>query len=85
KTTVYVDGPFFPDETLPKSEQKAKLRDEVYRAMAARSECSTYSKNRYVKREEAAEEAPKEAPEDSSKQTADGRIRAACKAEDVRP
>lgn len=49
KATVYVDGPFFPDESLPKREQKARLRNEVYAAMAERSRRSVYSPNRFVK------------------------------------
>lgn len=50
KTTVYVDGPFFPDAALPRAEQKQKLRDEVYCAMLERSKHSTYSPNRFLKR-----------------------------------
>lgn len=50
KATVYVDGPFFPDETLPQAERKKKLRDEIYTAMVARSKNSTYSPNRFLKK-----------------------------------
>lgn len=51
KTTVYVDGPFLPDETLPLRENQEKLRDEVYAAMKKRSEGSTYEKYTYIKKE----------------------------------
>lgn len=50
KITVYVDGPFFPDESLPVKQAANKLRDEVYAAMKARTdEYSTYDyKYKYV-------------------------------------
>lgn len=38
---VYLDGPFYPDNSLSKKEQKNKLRDEIYRCMVLRSEKST--------------------------------------------
>lgn len=50
KATVYVDGPFFPDSSLSVKEQKQKLRDEVFYAMCKRSELSTYSPNRFIKK-----------------------------------
>ena len=39
--TVYVDGPFYPDESLPKAKRKRKLRDEVQAAMERRAALST--------------------------------------------
>lgn len=48
KATVYIDGPFFPDQTLPKREQKAKLRNEIYFAMTEQSKRSSYSPNRFI-------------------------------------
>ena len=43
KITVYIDGPFFPDGSLPLKAAQQKLRDEVYAAMKARTtEFSTY-------------------------------------------
>ena len=55
--TVYVDGPFFPDESLPLKAAQKKLRDEVHAAMKARAEeYSTYEyKYTYVYRPEGAE------------------------------
>ena len=54
--TVYVDGPFFPDESLPLKAAQKKLRDEVHAAMKARAEeHSTYEyKYTYVYRPEGA-------------------------------
>lgn len=51
KTTVYVDGPFFPDASLPLRQQKFDLRDRAYTAMLARSNLSSYSPNRFIFRE----------------------------------
>ena len=43
KITVYIDGPFLPDKTLPLKQAQQKLRDEVYSAIKARTdEFSTY-------------------------------------------
>lgn len=49
KTTVYIDGPFFVDESLSLRENKNKLRNEVFEAMKSRSNLSTFEKNVYVK------------------------------------
>lgn len=50
--TVYIDGPFLPDKTLPLKAAQQKLRDEAHAAMCARAEkYSTYEyKYRYVYR-----------------------------------
>ncbi len=49
KATVYIDGPFFPDGSVPKQERKKELRDRVYDAMVQRSRLSEYSPNRFVR------------------------------------
>ncbi len=49
KTTVYVDGPFFPEKGIPKGAVKQKLRDEVLECMKERSKQSTYEYIRYEK------------------------------------
>ena len=49
KTTVYIDGPFFPDESLSCRENQQKLRAEVFSAMAKRSELSDVEKIKYIK------------------------------------
>lgn len=38
KITVFIDGPFLPDVTLPLKQAVQKLRDEVYAAMKARAD-----------------------------------------------
>ncbi len=54
KATVYIDGPFFPDASLTKKEQKQDLRNRVYFAMEERSKLSTYSPNSFILRTEEA-------------------------------
>ena len=49
---TYIDGPFYPDTSLPKKEQKQVLRDQVYAAMKARSKENNVTLIRYVKKEE---------------------------------
>ncbi len=52
RVTVYVDGPFYPDTSLPtEREQAQRLRDTVYQTMTARAKNSTYEAIRYVKRD----------------------------------
>lgn len=55
RITVFVDGPFYPDASLPKREQADRLRNDVYEAMKKRSESSTYAAIRYVKKERSTE------------------------------
>lgn len=43
KMVIYLDGPFYADNNLPKNERKQKLRDEVYRCMSGRSNNSNIS------------------------------------------
>lgn len=47
KTTVYVDGPFYPDPALPPRERAVRLRDRVYGCMQERSKNSNYDYIRY--------------------------------------
>ena len=56
KITTYVDGPFYPDKTLPVAAARKKLRDEVYAAMKERSKLNDYDGIVYVKDETVAEE-----------------------------
>jgi len=53
--TAYIDGPFYPDESLPQKERASKLHDEVMEQMKKRSENSTYEYIRYEKEEDGAE------------------------------
>jgi len=50
RVTVWVDGPFFADPTLPAREREKQLRDLVYSMMCNRAKNSTYSPIEYVKR-----------------------------------
>ena len=56
KIITYVDGPFFPDKTLPVPAARKKLRDQVYEAMCARSKLSDYDGIIYKKADENQEE-----------------------------
>ena len=46
---MYVDGPFFPDESLSKKEQQNQLRDQIEGCMRERSKRSSYEYIRYEK------------------------------------
>ncbi len=53
RISAYVDGPFYPDESLPKKERVDKLYDEIYGTMKKRcDEESTYEYYKYVKKED---------------------------------
>jgi hypothetical protein len=45
----YIDGPFFPDNSLNKKEAQEKLRDEVYKKMCERSKNNNVKKIIYKK------------------------------------
>jgi 1-acyl-sn-glycerol-3-phosphate acyltransferase len=47
--TIYLDGPYYPDRSLPKMKRKEKLRDDIYRCMERNSLNSTYSYIQYRK------------------------------------
>ena len=52
KVATYIDGPFYPDESLPMKERKEKLRNQCHDAMEKRAkENSTYSYIVYQKKE----------------------------------
>jgi len=46
---VYVDGPFFPDESKSVKENQKLLRDKVYDTMVLRSKNSTVEYVSYIK------------------------------------
>ncbi len=52
RMVTYIDGPFFPDLTLPREEQKRELRDRVHATMCERARLSTVEVIRYVRKEE---------------------------------
>lgn len=53
RIVTYVDGPFFPDETLSSREQKTDLRNRIYETMCCRAEASDVTWIRYEKKENA--------------------------------
>lgn len=53
---TYVDGPFYPDESLSPRERRAKLREEVYNAMEERSRLSDVEWIKYRPTDEKNEE-----------------------------
>lgn len=53
RIVTYLDGPFYPDETLSRGEQKEKLRNQVYDAMVRESKHNTVEWITYRKKETA--------------------------------
>jgi len=51
KITVYIDGPFFPDDEIPLRDKTKNLRDKVYSAMVERAKNSSYNYIEYKKQE----------------------------------
>jgi 1-acyl-sn-glycerol-3-phosphate acyltransferase len=51
RIVTYVDGPFYPDERLPRAKQAKELRDRVYQTMCRRARLSTYAPIQYIKEE----------------------------------
>lgn len=49
---TYIDGPFFPDKTLSKQEQKRDLRNQVYEQMSKRSKNSNIEHIKYILKNE---------------------------------
>lgn len=49
KIITYIDGPFYPDKTLPAKEARIKLRNEAFEAMCGRSKLSDYDMVVYLK------------------------------------
>lgn len=51
KIIIYVDGPFYPDQSLDKKTAMQKLRDQVYEKMSKRAMLSDYEYVKYIKKE----------------------------------
>lgn len=51
RIVTYVDGPFYPDKTLSRGEQKEKLRNQVYETMVRESKHNTVEWIAYRKKE----------------------------------
>ena len=52
KIVTYIDGPFYPDTSLPERQQRRELRDRVHACMCERAKLSTVVKIQYIKKEE---------------------------------
>lgn len=53
KISIYVDGPFYPDQNLPVRERQKKLRDAVYQAMVERSKNNSVELVKYIEKKAA--------------------------------
>ena len=49
KITIYVDGPFYHDKSLPTKLAQQKLRDQIYNKMNERASLSNYEYVKYIK------------------------------------
>ncbi|MBE6717708.1 MAG: 1-acyl-sn-glycerol-3-phosphate acyltransferase [Ruminococcaceae bacterium] len=52
RIVTYIDGPFLPDETKSRAEQKKELRDIVYKTMTERSKNSNIKVIEYIRRKD---------------------------------
>lgn len=52
RMVTYVDGPFYPDETLKGRKQREELRNRVYETMVTRAKNNTVELIQYIKAEE---------------------------------
>ena len=57
---TYIDGPFYPDSSLPLRERRKKLREEVYSTMCERAKSSNVEWIKYLPAEAQADTAMKE-------------------------
>lgn len=49
---IYVDGPFYPEDSLSQKEQQQKLRDLCFNTMCERAKLNTYNYVTYEKKEQ---------------------------------
>ena len=49
KIVTYIDGPFYPNNELPKKEAQKELRDKIYNQMVERSKNSNVEHIKYIK------------------------------------
>ncbi len=52
RIVTYIDGPFYPDESLAPRERRRILRDRVYETMCARARLNQMEVIKYIKKEE---------------------------------
>lgn len=50
RIVTYVDGPFYPDNSLKGKDRKKVLRDQVYSAMTEKSKLNSVEVNRFIKK-----------------------------------
>ena len=50
RITIYLDGPFYPDQSLSFEENKKMLHDKVYDSLVKYSKYSTYEYYKYVRK-----------------------------------
>ncbi|MBQ9780570.1 MAG: hypothetical protein IJW00_06460 [Clostridia bacterium] len=55
RIVTYIDGPFYPNESLPLRERRRVLRDEVYEAMCQRAKLNQTEFIKYIKKEKDAD------------------------------
>lgn len=51
RMVTYIDGPFYPDQNIPKPQRKQQLRDMAYNAMVERSKNNNVKLIEYIKKE----------------------------------
>ncbi len=54
RIVTYIDGPFYPDTTLPARQQRKALRDTVYAQMCKRAKLNQVEVIKYIKKEDTA-------------------------------
>lgn len=52
KTIVYIDGPFYANDKLPKKSAQEKLRNDVYNSMKEKAKNSNIDVIKYIKKED---------------------------------
>ena len=54
RIVTYIDGPFYPDEALPKRQQKGELRNRIHDCMCERAKLSDVEVIKYIREDEEA-------------------------------
>lgn len=50
RAVIYIDGPFYPDQTLSRKEAQNKLYNEIRKTMIARAKLNSYEYCKYIKK-----------------------------------
>lgn len=51
RCVIYIDGPFYPDESLSRKEAQNKLHNEIWQAMNKRAKLSDYEYYQYIQKD----------------------------------